>query len=103
MDWIGHHNDIAHWALPDFKHGSQSLPISPGHMRNFIDCVKSRATCIAPAEIGHRSITPGHLGYVSQAVGRPLRWDPLNQAILSDPEADQLLQSGTYREPWSLT
>jgi predicted dehydrogenase len=90
------------WAKPNFRPGDVRLPESPGHIRNFIDCVKSRATCIAPAEAGHRSITPGHLGYVSQAVGRPLRWDAAKQTILDDPEADQLLRSGTYREPWKL-
>ncbi len=91
------------WSNPEFKAGDILLPVSPGHMRNFIDCVKSRETCITTAEIGHRSITPGHLGYVSQTVGRPLRWDALKQVVLDDTEADQLLRSGTYREPWNLT
>ena len=90
------------WSQLDFSAGDIRLPKSPGHMRNFIDCVKTRGTCIATAEIGHRSISPGHLGYVSQSVGRPLKWDALSQAILNDPEADQLLRAGSYREPWSL-
>lgn len=93
----------ARWSHPEFDAGSFQLPVTGGHMRNFIDCVRSRETCVASAEIGHRSITPGHLGYVSQAVGRPLRWDAVNQAIVDDAEADQLLRGGTYREPWRMT
>jgi Oxidoreductase family, C-terminal alpha/beta domain len=91
------------WSQPKFQSGPFQLPVSHGHMRNFIDCVRSRETCVASAEIGHRSITPGHLGYVSQAVARPLHWDPIQQVITDDAEADKLLRSGTYRAPWSLT
>ena len=90
------------WSHPKFDVGSFQLPISRGHMRDFIDCVRSRETCVASAEIGHRSIIPGHLGYVSQAVGRPLRWDASSQSIVDDAEADQLLRSGTYREGWRI-
>jgi predicted dehydrogenase len=89
------------WSAKEFDAGPFKLPVSKGHMRNFIDCVRSRETCVASAEIGHRSITPGHLGYVSQAVGRPLRWDALKQVIVGDDEANQLLLSGEYRKPWS--
>ncbi len=178
MDWIGHHNDIAHWALemnrlgpqrveavgwgfpdtdiyntphsyeircvypggvessissrntlgtkltgedgwvyvrrgrleasderwlkPNFDRGPKKMATSPGHTRNFLDCMKSRETCVAPAEVAHRSITPGHLGYVSQAVGRALTWDAKNEQILDDREASELLRRHTYRKPWSL-
>ncbi len=88
------------WSKAAFDPGAFRLPASTGHMRNFIDCMRSRETCVASAQIGHRSITPGHLGYVSQAVGRPLRWDASKQAILGDSEADELLRSGSYRVPW---
>jgi predicted dehydrogenase len=91
------------WSEPKFQPGEFQLPESRGHMRNFIDCVRSRKTCVASAEIGHRSITPGHLGYVSQALSRSLKWDPIDQVIVGDAEADQLLRNGSYRAPWSLT
>ncbi|MDZ4851216.1 MAG: Gfo/Idh/MocA family oxidoreductase [Pirellulaceae bacterium] len=88
------------WSKPDFRAGSFQIPVSPGHMRNFIDCIKSRETCIAPAETAHRSISPGHLGFVSSTLQRPLHWNPSEQRIINDPEADKLLRSGDYREPW---
>ena len=177
MDWIGHHNDIAHWALgvdrlgptkinaanwtfpatdvydtphhyeihceyaggiitsissrhrlgtrvigedgwvfvtrgkleasdrawsgKDFDPGAKKAYASADHTRNFLDCVKSRAECIAPAEVAHRSITPGHLGYISQALGRELRWDPAQELVIDDMHADQLLKQNVYREPWA--
>jgi predicted dehydrogenase len=176
MDWIGHHNDIAHWALnldqsgpskveavnctfPDgdvydtphqyeircdyasgvrtsisssnqlgtkfigedgwihvtrgrltasdkrwlagsFRAGSKTVYRSENHTRNFLDCVKSREACIAPAETGHRSITPGHLGYVSNALGRALQWDAKAEIVVGDEEANGLLHAHNYRRPW---
>lgn len=72
------------------------------HVRNFLDCVKSRETCIAPAHEAHRSITPGHLGYVSSKLQRPLNWDAEQEVIVDDKEADALLKAVTYREGYSL-
>lgn len=90
------------WSKPEFNAGLFQLRVSPGHMRNFIDCIKSRESCIANAEIGHRSITPGHLGYVSQALGRSIRWDAEGQSIIGDEVANQLLRKNLYRAPWTL-
>lgn len=90
------------WTKKEFTPGEFKLASSPGHMRNFLDCIQSREECNAPAEIAHRSITPGHLGYVSNAVGRALRWDARGERILEDEEADKLLKSFSYRMPWTL-
>ena len=91
---------VAEWTRSGFEPGSVSVYKSNDHMANFLDCVRSRRTCIAPAETGHRSITPGHLGYVSHALGRPLRWDPVNEYIQGDKEANELLHRNPYRAPW---
>lgn len=178
MDWIGHHNDIAHWGLgmdqsgptrveaagwtwpdsdvydtphhygihceyaggitssissqnvpgtkfigesgwvhvtrgrltasdprlaePDFNPGSRKVYSSPGHTRNFLDGVRSRRECICPAETAHRSITPGHLAYVAQRIGRPVNWDPRTEQVIDDPEAETLLNAMPYRGPWTV-
>jgi len=75
---------------------------SPGHARNFLDCIKSRKACIAPAENAHRSITPGHLGYVSAQVGRALKWDPRQEIIIGDKQANQILNTIKYRAGWNV-
>ena len=90
------------WSKPDFDPGPKRVYRSPGHMRNWLDCIKSRRPCVAPPEIGHRSITPGFLGYVSDALKRPLRWDAHSERIIGDEEANRLLNEVTYRAPWQL-
>jgi len=78
-----------------------ALAISPGHQREFLDCVKSRNRTLTPVEIAHRSATPGHLGYISSVVGRKLKWDAAKQEIVGDPQASQFL-SRPMRGPWHL-
>lgn len=74
---------------------------SPGHQRNFLDCVKSRQPTIAPAQTAHHSAIPGHLGLISMLTGRKLVWDAKNEKIHGDHEASALL-SRPYRAPWHL-
>jgi predicted dehydrogenase len=178
MDWIGHHNDIAHWALgldqggPEtveaigwemsacplydtpvhyevvstyagglvisisdrheqgtkfigeagwlfvtrgrmtasnpawldkrFELGSVVRERSTDHYRNFLEAIRSKGRPIAPVDVAHRSITPGHLGYVSHALGRKIRWDADREEVVDDAEAQLLLTSHSYREPWRL-
>jgi predicted dehydrogenase len=178
MDWIGHHNDIAHWGLGldksgpvkvearNFRYpekGMYDQPIdyevfstyaggytvsisnkntmgakwigedgwvyvnrgkidasnkewirevtdrgpkkayqSRDHRKNFIEGVLTRKECICPAETAHRSITPGHLGYVSDALGRALKWDPAKEEVIGDAEADKMLKTVNYRGSWKL-
>ncbi|MFQ5808111.1 MAG: Gfo/Idh/MocA family protein [Armatimonadota bacterium] len=74
---------------------------SPEHKRNFIECVKTRRETVAPAEIGHRSISAGLLGEIAMLTGRRIRWDPDREEIIDDPGAAALL-GRAYREPWQL-
>jgi hypothetical protein len=90
------------WLDANFARGDWKGYVSNGHVRNFLDCVKSREASICPAETGHRSVTPGHLGYVSQAVGRPLRWDATKEEIVGDAEAQAMLMAMPYRKPWTI-
>jgi predicted dehydrogenase len=177
MDWIGHHNDIAHWGMDedlggpveveakDFTwsddktlydapvdydvhcvyasgvttrisnkntmgtkwHGTdgwvyvtrgkleasnpewikkeftppKTLYKSDDHRKNFLDCVKSREAAICPAEVSHRSITPGHLAYVSLALGKRLKWDPKAEKF-EDEAAQKMLTKLEYRGDWKL-
>ena len=74
---------------------------SPGHQRNFLDCIKSRQPTIAPAQTAHHSAIPGHLGLISMLTGRKLTWDAEHEKIHGDHEASKLL-SRPYRAPWHL-
>jgi hypothetical protein len=90
------------WAKLDFTPGKIKAYQSPGHTRNFLDSVKSRKPAICPAETAHRSITPGHLGYVSNAVGRALKWNAKTEQIIGDKQANALLHKLGLRKPWTL-
>jgi predicted dehydrogenase len=90
------------WAKLDFNPGKIKAYQSPGHTRNFIDSVKNRKPAICPAETAHRSITPGHLAYVSNTLGRALKWDAKKEQITNDKQANALLHKLDYRKPWTL-
>ena len=74
---------------------------SPGHQRNFLDCVRSRGTTITPCEVAHRSVTPGHLGQIAMLLGRKIRFNPDTEEIIDDPTATRLLGKA-MRSPWHL-
>jgi predicted dehydrogenase len=74
---------------------------SRDHQQNFLDCVKTRALTVAPAETAHRSASVGHLGVIAIETGRKIRWDPATETIIEDPGAERLL-GRAYRKPWHL-
>ena len=74
---------------------------SPGHFRNFIDCVKTRETSLTPAEVAHRSASIGHLGMIAIKTGHKIQWDPEQEKIINDPAASRFL-GRTPRGPWAL-
>jgi predicted dehydrogenase len=73
------------------------------HVRNFVDCVKSRQRPNSDIEIGHRSTSACLLGNVSYRSQQRLVWDVANQKLIAGgPDAEQYL-SREYREPWKLS
>jgi len=74
---------------------------SPGHWRNFLDCVKSRKTTLTPCEVAHRSATPGHLGQIAMLLGRKIRFNPETEEIPGDPTATRML-GRPMRSPWHI-
>ena len=72
-----------------------------GEHRNFLDCVKSRQPCYAPAETGHRTVTIAHIGNIAMLLGRKLQWNPQTERFVDDAEADKML-SRKQREPWTI-
>jgi predicted dehydrogenase len=61
------------------------------HIRNFVQCIKSRKKPNADVEIGHRSNTVCHLVNMCRELGRRLRWDPEKEKFIDDAEADRLI------------
>jgi predicted dehydrogenase len=89
------------WFKKEFNPGPVKVYESNSHHRNFIDGIKTRKECIAAAEIAHRSASCAHLGYLSQALGRKIKWDPEKEMAIDDETANKTLEL-RYRSPWKL-
>jgi predicted dehydrogenase len=71
------------------------------HLRNFIDCIKTRSRPAADIETGHTSSALCHLGNIAYRMGREITFDPATGTFGGDRDANGLL-SRAYRSPWQL-
>jgi len=71
------------------------------HVRNFLDCVKSRALPAAHAEAAHRSITTCHAANICLRLQRKVKWDPAAEQFIGDEDANRL-RARALRDPWRL-
>ncbi|MDB6124606.1 MAG: putative dehydrogenase [Pedosphaera sp.] len=71
------------------------------HVRNFLDCMKSRQQPVENLEVGHFVSSVAHLGNISLRTGEKLVWDGKNERIVNSKKADHLV-GVAYRKPWSL-
>jgi predicted dehydrogenase len=69
------------------------------HARNFLDCVRSRATPVSDIASSHWVSTTCHLANISARTGRKIVWDAAANDIAGDPEASRMLVR-PYRAPW---
>lgn len=71
------------------------------HVKNFLDCVKSRQQPVLPLDLGHRISSLAHLGNIAYRTGHKIVWDSEREKIVDDHTADKLV-GVKYREPWHL-
>jgi predicted dehydrogenase len=71
------------------------------HIRNFVECIKTREKPAADVETGHTSIISSHLANIAYRLGRRVAWDAEKEEIPGDPEAQRLV-GRAYRSPWAL-
>jgi predicted dehydrogenase len=69
------------------------------HVRNFLDCVKSRKQPVSDVESGHKTSIACHLVTIAMKLGRSVRWDDAKEDIIGDREASKMLVK-EYRAPW---
>lgn len=81
-----------HTALPDGR---------SEHVRNFLDCMGTRALPVSNPEVGHHVTALAHLGSIACRTGDTVVWDPATERITSSDAADALI-SANYRAPWTL-
>jgi len=81
--------------------GDIRLYNSNNHMGDFFQCMKTRKRPICDVEVGCRSVTVCHLGNIAVWINRPIKWDPVKEEIIGDPEASRWLDR-PMRAPWRL-
>jgi predicted dehydrogenase len=74
--------------------------VEQDHVRNFLDCVKSRQRPNADVEEGHRSTSLCLLANIALATKSRLEWDGKAETFTNNSAANELLDYG-YRQPWS--
>ncbi len=72
-----------------------------GHVREFLNSVKTRRPPRSTADVAHRSTLACQCANISVRLNRPVTLDPEKEEFPGDPDATRLL-SRTYREPWVL-
>lgn len=61
------------------------------HHQNWIDCIRSRAESLVPAETAHRSCSACLLAHIGMKLGRKLAWDPTAERFVNDDAANAML------------
>jgi hypothetical protein len=69
------------------------------HMRNFLDCIRSRELTVANPMVMHHSMTTVHAANICMWLKRSLKFDPLKEEFVGDDEANSL-RSRAMREPY---
>jgi len=68
---------------------------------NWVQCIKSRETTVAPVEIAHRSTSACLIAHIAMKLPRKLYWDPENERFKDNDEANAML-SRPQRHPYSV-
>ncbi|APW60787.1 Gfo/Idh/MocA family protein [Paludisphaera borealis] len=61
------------------------------HVRNFLDCLASRAKPTTDVQTAHYSTNTCHMGNIAYKVGRKLFWDAATETFKNDSEANKHL------------
>jgi len=94
-----HDREIFRQQVPE---GGVKLYESKHHEADWLQAMRSRKDPISTVEIGHRSNTVCVLHHISMKLnGRKLRWDPVKEQVIGDPEANALLDF-EHRKPWTV-
>jgi len=69
------------------------------HVRDFLNCVKSRQQTVANPEVMHHSMSTVHAANICMWLKRNMRYDPVKEEFINDPQANRL-RCRAMREPW---
>lgn len=93
------------WAkgkkVENFERPPQSIPDSPGHIREFLNSIKSRQLTTCNVEYGFRLTKGGLLGNLAFRTGERLAWDDERARFTNSSRANAMVMR-KYRKPWKL-
>jgi predicted dehydrogenase len=82
------------------------IPLQPAdneahekHVKNFIECVKSRQKPVCEIQVGHDVALVAHMGNIAYRTGNKLHWDAGKKKFKDDETANSFLKP-RYRAPW---
>jgi predicted dehydrogenase len=85
----------------DLAEVERSIPRSPGHQRNFVDCVKSRALTESNLPYTYNMTLPMHLALAASWDERKLDFDAKAGEFIGSAKANEFLDK-PMRAPWKL-
>ena len=74
---------------------------SQNHVRNLLDCVRSRAKTVCPVDEAFRSEMLCQVSEIAIRLKRKLNWDPKTERFIGDDAANEML-CRPMRSPWKL-
>ncbi len=77
----------------------ESIPPSPGHEREWLDCIKTRQQPSCSVNYHYKVDLAITLANLSYRLGRSVRFDPVAEKIIGDSQAAKLARPA-YRKPW---
>src|ERR1017187_4718385 len=87
-------------SLVPTRQGTRYDPTAE-HIREFIECIRSRTLPRANAEVTAATHVTSHAAWICSQLNRKLTWDPAKRAFLNDEEANRM-RGRAYREPWRM-
>ena len=102
--------DRSGWELfPETAEGDYKVPAIPRqvtgrenheeHVKNFLDCLRTRKDPACPIETGSLVAIYAHMGNIAVRTQTRLEWDPSTHSFGSNKKANELI-TPLYRKPW---
>jgi predicted dehydrogenase len=86
----------------------EKVPLTPStgnhldfHVKDFINCVKTREKTACDVETGRNVVINAHLGNIAYRTGETIKWNPDNNSFGNNSLANALILP-EYRKPWEL-
>jgi len=75
--------------------------VRANHVRDFLDCIRSRRDPVENLDVGHHVSAVAHLGNLALRSRSRIEWDAAADRVVGNEEANSLLMR-PYRAPWTL-